>query len=239
MLSELRQNFDAIHSHLLTRRSSFRDALAELPPGLYDFWRHNACQEFLGIPRDLAFFTRAAEGLLTYFECASIDPMPYGLPSLAAESVWKAWLRFSPARLDAFCLAHFGRRMPPRGRCTHEWELETAALARTLARAQALAGIPATQCKLPALFTLDRRLRMPRGYGYNMTQGRIYYQFLDMDGRAQGTYYFIDADDLRASAPCANTLPRQPARETRLTRTSSANLELPFDTLPQSKHSVN
>src|ERR1041384_2508741 len=96
----------------LMQRSRHGKALKELPPGLYNYWKSSARLEYHGIPADAVFFARAAIGLLDFFECAAQDKQPCALPSKAADSVWHAWLRLSPLKLEAFCRQHFGRAVP-------------------------------------------------------------------------------------------------------------------------------
>ncbi len=191
MISELKQNFDVLRSVLLRRSSPRREALADVPAGLYEFWKHMADAEFTGARQDQYFFTRATEGLLDFFDCVSLDSMPCALPSKAADSVWRAWVKFSPARLDAFCLRHFGRTVPSVDRYASGLPMESA-MTRTLTNARALEGLPRGGVSLPRLFTLDRRLRVARGFGYSSAQGRIFFQYLSIQGKPEGTYYFLD-----------------------------------------------
>ncbi|WP_181259320.1 hypothetical protein [Pseudoduganella armeniaca] len=166
---------------LLRIASRNRKALRDLPPGLYDYWARSAPTEFPGIPTDAFFYARAADALLTFFECMKRHRMPCALPSKAADSVWHAWLRHDAAGLDAFCERHYEQRIPhveeaamdggmdlPLARCL--------VMARTLDR-QFLAG-PA----VPRLFATDRQLRMPGGFGYRARRGLMVLSHLDERG---------------------------------------------------------
>lgn len=166
-----------VKHHLRTSR--YRTALAELPPGLEAAWRRGASTEFPGIPRDALFFVRAAEGLLGFFDAVTTRAASCALPSLAADSVWHAWLGHDPGGLDAFCRRHFGAAVPH----LEAARLGRGALAMALVACRELDRIPAQGPALPRLFTLDTRLRMPRGHGYRMDRGEVAYARLDAGGR--------------------------------------------------------
>ena len=136
-------------------------------------------EEFPGIPRDALFFVRAADGLLGFFDAVTTQGASCALPSLAADSVWHAWLDLDPEGLARFCRRHFGAAVPH----LEAASLAPGALARALVACRALEGIPAHGPALPRIFTLDARLRMPRGHGYWMEQGEVVYARLDASGR--------------------------------------------------------
>jgi len=157
-------------------------ALKDLPPGLYEYWKSSARNEYHGIPTDAVFFARAAIGLLDFFACAAQAGQPCALPSKAADSVWHAWLRFSPRKLDAFCRKHFGRTVPHVEGAAMGGGLD-AALAVCLVRARAVEGLPREGPRLPSLFLLDKKLKMPFGFGYAVRRGQPGYSQLDALGR--------------------------------------------------------
>ena len=164
------------------RTSRYRAALAELPPGLEAAWRQGASTEFPGIPSDALFFARAAEGLFGFFDAVTTRGAVCALPSLAADSVWHAWLAHDPQGLARCCRRHFGAAVPHQEAAG----LEQGALARALVACRALEGMPAHGPALPRLFTLDARLRMPRGHGYWTEGGEVAYARLDASGRRPG-----------------------------------------------------
>ena len=164
------------------RTSRYRAALAELPPGLEAAWRQGASTEFPGIPSDALFFARAAEGLFGFFDAVTTRGAVCALPSLAADSVWHAWLAHDPEGLARCCRRRFGAAVPHQEAAG----LEQGALARALVACRALEGMPAHGPALPRLFTLDARLRMPRGHGYWTEGGEVAYARLDASGRRPG-----------------------------------------------------
>lgn len=183
----------------IVRQSSFQHALEDLPPTLYEHWRTVAPQEFHGIPTDAIFFIRAAEGLMRFFDCVRYSPYPCALPSKAADSVWHAWISLaatnSPSsNIDNFCRRHFKREIP---------HLEASAmpvtmnhgLAATLVTARRRGGRDPAAPSLPALFALDRSLKMPNGYAYQMRQQGIYLNAMNARGRAMGTTQFMSSLD--------------------------------------------
>jgi len=171
----------------LRRTSPWRAALADLPAGLEIYWRTSAPREYEGIlggcqkaaPQAAFFFARAAEGLLRFFDAVRHSGRPCALPSEAADSVWHAWLRWSPTSLDRFCVRHFGAPVPHVERAA----LVGNALLHTFAACRALDGIRPGSMRLPALFGLDATLRMPRGHGYWSRGGEIVYAHLNERGR--------------------------------------------------------
>ncbi|WP_374586132.1 hypothetical protein [Pseudoduganella sp.] len=164
------------------QRSRHRKALKELPPSLYDYWKSSARNEYHGIPTDAVFFARSVIGLLDFFECAAKGREPCALPSKAADSVWHAWLRLSPLKLETFCRKHFGRVVPHVEGAAMGGKLDDA-LAVCLVRARKAEGIKAEGPRLPALFLLDKKVKMPFGYGYGVLRGQPGYSQLDAAGR--------------------------------------------------------
>lgn len=185
MIDRLFDTITSIRTGFLYSRSRYSTPLAALPDNLYMHWRHSAALEFKGISRDAFFFARAAEGLMAFFDCVSRSGRPCGLPSRAADSVWHAWQRLAPHHLDRFCRHHFGRAIP------HvEGEAMTVpmdeALASTLVQARAIEGLPLAGSDVPSLFSLDRRLAMPKGTGWSAVRGQVGYRAMDWQGRGEG-----------------------------------------------------
>jgi hypothetical protein len=160
------------------RASTYRTALEGLPKGLERSWRESAAQEYPGIRTDAFFFVRAADGLMRFFDAAERSERPCALPSEAADSVWHAWLRFDPIGLERFCRTHFGRVIPHVERAG----LGSGALANTLMSGRRLEGITPLGPRLPQLFGLDARLRMPGGHGYWTRGDEIVYARLNKRG---------------------------------------------------------
>jgi hypothetical protein len=160
------------------RASSYRTALEDLPEGLERSWRDSAAQEYPGIRTDAFFFVRAADGLLRFFDAVSHSEAPCALPSEAADSVWHAWLRHDPIGLERYCRRHFGRVIPHVERAG----LGSGALAHTLMGGRRLEGIAPLGPRLPQLFGLDARLRMPGGHGYWNRGDEIVYARLNQRG---------------------------------------------------------
>jgi len=174
--------FDALSAYLTTRRSRFRTQLEHLPAPLRADWRRSAPLEFPGIPLSETFFVRAADGLMRFFELAASRSAACALPSVAADSVWHAWLHWDADHLDHFCRRHFDKPVAHLPQC----ELGAGALTHALAGARRIDGIAPEGPHLPALFTLDARLRMPFGHGYWNQAGEVVYGRLDGDGRRSG-----------------------------------------------------
>ena len=171
--------------------SRYWEAMADLPPTLYPYWKRSAQFEFKGIPRDAFFFARAADGLLTFFDCIRHSDRPCGLPSMAADSVWHAWLRLAPATLDAFCLKHFGRVFP-HVESAHMAVPMQEALANCLVQARALEFLPGAGASVPRLFGLDLKLGMPCGFGYTVAGRKLACRRLDHAGRPAGEIFYPD-----------------------------------------------
>jgi hypothetical protein len=164
------------------RISRHRGALEDLPRGLEGAWRHSAPQEYPGIRTDAFFFVRAAEGLLRFFDAVSRSEQPCALPSEAADSVWHAWLRHDPIGLERFCRKHFGQVIPHVERAG----LASDALAGMLMTGRRVEGIAPLGPRLPLLFGLDARLRMPGGHGYWNRGSEIVYARLGKRGLRLG-----------------------------------------------------
>jgi hypothetical protein len=179
------------------RSSPYRAALDALPPTLFHYWRRSAQFEFKGIPRDAFFFACAADGLMTFFACATRKSLPCALPSMAADSVWHAWMRLDAPGLERFCIRHFGRAVLHVEGAAMQGEMDVA-LANCLVQARDLEDIGRAGPNLPRLFTLDRRLKMPGGFAYKMASGEIGYRKIDRARRAGRQVWLLPA--LSASA---------------------------------------
>jgi hypothetical protein len=177
------EGLNTLRAACYRRVSRYRARLANLPPGLAAEWRRSAPDEFPGIPTDAFFFVRAAEGLLKFFDAASAGRAPCSLPSLAADSVWHAWLRHDAASLESYCRRHCGRTIPH----LEAGLLDRRALAAALVACRAVDGIAPQGPAVPGLFALDARLRMPQGHGYWARLGEVVYCRLDGRGRPRGT----------------------------------------------------
>lgn len=190
MISTLMDRIDSLRARRVRHRSRYRAALADIPPTLYPYWTRTAHFEFKGIPRSAFFFARAAEGLLTFFDCIRYSERPCALPSMAVDSVWHAWLRHAPASLDAFCIKHFGRPIAHVEADRMAVPMEDG-LANCLVQARVQQALPAAGMNVPKLFGLDRELRMPGGVGYTLAGAMLARQRLDHAGRGVGTVDFL------------------------------------------------
>jgi hypothetical protein len=126
------------------------------------------------------------------------------LPSAAADSVWHAWVRLVPAALDAFCIKHFGKAIPHVEAAGMGAQME-GALVSSLVSARGLERRDPVKPSVPRLFALDRTLRMPGGFGYQLEQGELACRRLDNGGRPEGEMFYpaglIAAQFLEAGIP--------------------------------------
>lgn len=177
--------FNTFRRDSIVGGSQFKRELLNLPPGLLPYWQQTAEQEFNGIPRDAIFFTRAAEGLMMFFDCVRRSGRPCGLPSRAADSVWHAWERFDPQGLEEFCLRHFKRAIPHTEGAQMSIPMDQA-LAHTLVAARIRQMLPLGGMNVPHLFSLDRKLYMPHGYAYSLAEGQVGWRHMDEYGLPVG-----------------------------------------------------
>lgn len=189
MLKPLLNRINELRARYCYDSSPYHAAMQDLPEGLFPAWQRDAGKEFEGIPRDAFFFARAAEGLLMFFDCVKRSGKPCALPSKAADSVWHAWAGMAPDSLDAFCRRHFGRPIPHVEAADMTAQMEDA-LANSLVQARMLEWLPTADSKLPALFTLDRRLGMPHGFAYRTVKGQVAFSNMNRAGRPQGDVFY-------------------------------------------------
>ena len=185
MLNSLLNKIDSIRAARVRQTSRYWRATADIPPGLYAYWKSTAHDEFKGIPSDVFFFARAVEGLLIFFDCVRTSDMPCALPSAAADSVWHAWSRLDPQHLDWFCRRHFGRSVPHTEARDMAVNMDQA-LAKSLVAARRIDALPVAGASVPGLFSLDRQLRMPKGYAYTATSQQVAFQNMNQRGFAEG-----------------------------------------------------
>lgn len=194
MLDAIKGQIDAIRVRRAVRQSRYRDAMEEVPASVYDFWQRSAHLEFKGIPKDRVFFTSALEGLLTFFACIRYSGRPCGLPSAAADSVWHAWAARSPTSLERFCVKHFGQAIPHMEEAEMRPQME-GALANCMVQARCLEQRDPCVPSVPSLFALDRKLRMPRGYSYELVHGAVAVQRLNARGMPSGGQRYLNGLD--------------------------------------------
>lgn len=181
MLDVIKGQIDGIRIRRTVAQSRYRGAMQEVPESVVDFWQRNAHLEFKGIPQDRVFFSRALEGLLTFFACVRDSGKTCGLPSAAADSVWHAWAARSPAGLERFCIKHFGKAIPHMEEADMRPQMEVA-LANCMVQARCLEQRDPCVPSVPSLFALDRELRMPRGFSYELVHGAVTIQRLNALG---------------------------------------------------------
>lgn len=177
MFTTLSHAFDALRIAWLYRRSPYRTALAEMPDDLFSYWQRFAPRECKGIPTDRLFFARAAQGLMNFFDCVNRSGRRCALPSKAADTVWHAWAKLHPLQLERFCIRHFERAIPHIDAAAMQ-DGEGGAVATCLVTARRIEGLAPASARVPALFSLDRRLRMPRGFDYTTQKGQMGFRFL-------------------------------------------------------------
>jgi hypothetical protein len=173
----------------VTIKSRYRNGLDDIPVSLFWFWKNSARFAFEGIPQDALFFARACEGLMMFFDCVARSGRPCALPSRAADSIWHAWARFDPDSLDAFCRAHFGRAIAHVDGASISAQMEQE-LIDCLEQARIIESMPVSGTSVPALFALDRSLRMPGGFGYRVVCGELAFSTLDQRGRPEGDVFY-------------------------------------------------
>lgn len=173
---------DRMRVQRLVRQSRYRPQLDEIPPGLFPFWQRSSKHAFPGMPTNRVFFIHAATGLMRFFALSAYRRQPCALPSLAADSVWHAWLAWDAEKLTDFCRSHFGKPIMH----LQKTELDALALPRALVGCRELEGMRSPGRGLPALFGLDARLRMPLGHGYSVQEREIFYCRLDAKGEGAG-----------------------------------------------------
>lgn len=157
------------------RRSRVTEAIVALERVKAD-WRLAGPLEFAGLPTDSAAWVWSCDGLAAFFDACADETSgkTVALPSLAADAVWHAWLRVDQAGLDAFCVARYGRAFPhqPKSEMTEPMD---EALARAWANNCRAEKIDPLAGKVPSLFALDAKLRVPGGRAYliNTRTGRL------------------------------------------------------------------
>jgi hypothetical protein len=204
MIDTMRNTIDNWRGMRVRQMSRYWQATADIPSTLYPYWKRTAQFEFKGIPQDAFFFARATEGLLTFFDCVRTSGKPCALPSAAADSVWHAWARLAPASLHAFCMEHFGKAIPHVEAAGMGARMEDA-LVTCLVSARRLERRSPVKPSVPRLFALDRNLRMPGGFGYQLEQGEVACRRLGHQGRPEGEMFYpaglIAAQFLAAGIP--------------------------------------
>ncbi|KAH9258644.1 hypothetical protein BASA81_003146 [Batrachochytrium salamandrivorans] len=150
-----------------------------IPKELEAHWGRQT--EFPGIPKEA--FPKALLGLVLYFDLASKSPsnrQQTALPSVAADSVWHAWMDWDKINntqtLREFSTQRFG------GEMSHLEAVEfnlPPALLETFARNCEWERKSLTWGEIPTLFDLDFSLRVPFGFAYERTPQGIAMCVLD------------------------------------------------------------
>ena len=185
MFSAVTESIDTYRAGRIMARSRYRTATQDIPSSVYAYWKRTAHLEFEGIPKSRVFFARAVEGLLIFFACVRGSGRQCGLPSAAADSVWHAWAARAPGSLDRFCLKYFGQVIPHVEEADMRPQMADA-LATCMVQARLQEQRDPVLPSVPELFALDRKLRMPRGYGYEVAFGAVAVRRLNDSGKPHG-----------------------------------------------------
>ena len=185
MLALIKDKIDGIRAGRIISQSRHCVVDGHMSPGVFEYWQRTAHLEFPGIPTDKVFFATAFNGLLDFFACVKRSKGPCGLPSAAADSVWHAWAARAPGNLDTFCIRYFGRTIPHIEEADMKPQME-GALVNCMVQARLLEGRDPVTPSVPALFGLDKKLRMPRGYSYELKNGAVALQRLNSEGIPHG-----------------------------------------------------
>lgn len=173
---------------VLRRRCAQALALRDrLPPGLHQAWLSHAKDEFPGLPCSEGAWLLASTGLLQFFLAAARADGPCALPSRAADAVWHAWLRWDAGSLAAFQRECLGREVPHLAESQLPGPADHA-LSRCYAACCRQEQLNPLDGRLPLVFELDGRLRMPGGWHYewHKRQRCLSHQPLDADGDRRG-----------------------------------------------------
>ncbi len=172
----------------LRRRCAKALSLQErLPAGLRQAWLDHAGDEFPGLPQGERAWLLASTGLLQFFLAAATADGPCALPSRAADAVWHAWLRWDADGLAAFQREWLGREIPHLEEPRLPGPLDHA-LSRCYAACCRQERLNPLDGRLPLVFELDGRLRMPGGwhYAWHKRLHCLSHQVLDADGDRRG-----------------------------------------------------
>lgn len=152
-------------------------------------WETKGLEEFPGMRTDGVAWVKSCAGLAAFFEARSANQSMdvVALPSLAADSVWHAWMRVDTNGLRRFCSSRYGRDFPHETKA----EMESSgspmepALARCWAASCHAEGFEPLSGKMPSLFKLDAELNMPGGWAYRFDKkkGRVVHADISSAGR--------------------------------------------------------
>jgi hypothetical protein len=154
--------------------------------GVRQEWEFGGPKEFPGLRVSGMAWALSCDGLAAFFEACRRDKSgrEVGLPSVAADAVWHAWIRHDPAGLASFCAKAAGRALPhlPKGEMAGPMG---AALARCWAASCRSEGLDPLGGVVPSLFALDASLGTPGGwsYRYDKKSGRVWVSRLGSNGR--------------------------------------------------------
>lgn len=181
MFAIVNSAIEGLRVRMLHRASRYRVQLSELPPDLFAYWQGFVPREFAGMPTGRLFFAQAAEGLINFFDCVNQSGRACALPSKAADSVWHAWAKLKPQHLERFCIKHFVRPIPHIEASDMAGRMGSV-VANCLVAARRIESLAPAAPHIPALFSLDRRLRMPGGFDYVKQRKQVGFRYLGDDG---------------------------------------------------------
>lgn len=163
------------------------DLQERLPAGLRQVWLSYAADECPSLPQSERDWVLASTGLMQFFLAAARVDGPCALPSRAADTVWHAWLRWDASALAAFQREWLGREVPHLEEPRLPGPLDHA-LSRCYAACCRQEQLNPLDGRLPLVFELDGRLRMPGGwhYAWHKRLHCLSHQLLDADGDRRG-----------------------------------------------------
>lgn len=176
----------AIHTELRRRCPRLLDAAGNVPPDVADEWfsQTGASTDVPGWQPSRTDWLLSCVALSQFFDLPrhSVAAGALALPSKAADSVWHVWLTHDAASLARWQQHHFGRETAHLEAPELGQPLEQA-LAHSWAAACRSEGVSPLGRKLPLMFEVDARLRVPGGWAYGTHGQRVFHQDLDTHGK--------------------------------------------------------
>jgi hypothetical protein len=179
----------AISTELRRRCPRLLDAAAGIPPEVVDEWlrQTGAPTEVPGWQPSRTDWLLSSVALSQFFDLPRhrVTEGALALPSKAADSVWHVWLAHDAAGLARWQQHHFDRETAHLEAAELCQPLEEA-LAHSWAAACRSEGVSPLGRKLPLMFEVDARLRVPGGWAYGTHGARVFHQDIDAQGKRSG-----------------------------------------------------
>lgn len=150
-----------------------KNLILATPAPLFDFWKTHSANEFPNLDVSERAYALSMSGLMDFVKACSIRKSCV-LPSVAADSIWHAWLAWDQKSFNDFFQSRMG--CFPSHTSSADMDVPLGlGIQNTWLALSVLDKVMPTHQHMPALFKLDRKVLAPGGWAYGWWDGDVFH----------------------------------------------------------------